>query len=186
MAQFKGTVFISTQIFTDQRFGPGSSARCLARLDGPDRAALSGVSAVGWYPVGPVLKYHHALEELYGGGKGFELCEEAGEFSAKWALNTVIRVFLRFKTPRWVLEKHASVWERYHDSGRWEVIGQEASNAVSGRLFDFHVRDPAFCARLRGWLRGAALMTGGKNVRVTEPNCRCRGDEFCRYDVNWT
>jgi hypothetical protein len=186
MAQFKGTVYISTKIFAEQRFGPAAAARCLGRLDREHAAILEGVSAVGWYPVEPVLRYHHALQELYGEDDHFGLCEEAGRFSAKWALNTVIRVALRFKSPEWVLQKHAAVWERHHDSGRWEVSDGSSSKAVSGRLRDFQVQDPAFCARLRGWLHGAASMTGGQDVKVSEPECRCRGGQYCRFDLTWS
>jgi hypothetical protein len=185
MAAFKGTVFIATKIFAEQTFGPEAPERCLDYVGKQDRALLTSISAVGWYPAEPVLRYHYALQELYGNDDYFGVCEEAGRFSAKWGLNTIMRAFLRFQSPIWVMQKHASVWERYHDSGRWEANNGSQPNSISGRLFDFQVKDPAFCARLRGWLHGAISMTGGRRVQVVEPNCRCRGDEYCQFDSSW-
>jgi hypothetical protein len=184
MAQFKGTVFLGTRIFTERAFGPGAVERCLSRLSASERAVLEGVTAIGWCPVEPVLRYHHVLEEVFGRPGAFEVSERAGKFSAEWAMNTVLKLFVRFKSPHWLMGKHGAVWGRYHDSGRWE-IAPEQPHRLSGRLFDFQVRDEAFCARLRGWLDGAVHLTGGKSVRVLEPACRCRGASACQFDVEW-
>jgi hypothetical protein len=183
MAQFKGIIFTSTRIYTDRTFGPEAVERCFARVGAADAAVLQGVSAVGWYPVEPILHYHHALQELYGRNDP-SVCENVGRFSAEWAFNTVLKIFLRFKSPQWLMEKHGSVWTRYHDTGRWE-LGPSEPKRILGRLHDFEVRDPAFCARLRGWISGAVSMTGGRNVRIAAPACRCDGDEYCEFDIRW-
>ena len=156
MAQFKGTVFISTKMFLEHKFGPEAAQRCLERTGAKNKAILENVSAMGWCPVEPVLRYHHAMEELYG-GSNFALCEEAGRFGARWALSTVIRVFLRFKSPHWVMEKHASVWDRNHDSGRWEVDTCGTPNSMRGRLYEFQVRDPAFLRPASGLVAWCGL-----------------------------
>ena len=185
MAQFKGTIFISTQLFTERAFGPDAVERCLAELEEPDRDLLRGVSAVGWYPVEPVLRYHHALERLYGDAESFAVCERLGEFSADWAIKGILKVFVRFKSPRFLMEKNGAVWSRYHDTGRWEVEAEQ-SNRIKGRLYDFAVRDEAFCARLRGWVRGAVKITGGRDARVVESTCRCRGGDHCEFLIEWS
>jgi hypothetical protein len=185
MAQFKGTVFITTQMFTEQSFGPEAVERCFQQLDPSDRELLRGISAVGWYPVEPVLHYHHALERLYGDGlRSFEICERLGQFSAEWAIKGILKVFVRFKSPLFLMQKNGALWGRYHDSGRWEM-GPEQSHRLVGRLHDFAVRDEVFCARLRGWVYGAVKMTGGRDPRVTEPTCRCRGADYCEFIVEW-
>lgn len=185
MAQFKGTIFVATQLFTEQTFGPEAVDRCLAQLEPGDRELLRGVSAVGWYPIEPILRYHHALEGLYGRGEGgFEVCEQLGEFSAEWAIKGILKVFIRFRSPQFLMEKNGAVWTRYHDTGRWEVASDEPNHIV-GRLHDFAVCDPAFCARLRGWIRGAVKMTGGDNPQVVEARCRCRNADHCEFVIRW-
>jgi hypothetical protein len=183
VAKFKGTVFQSTRLFTEREFGADAVNRVLEKLPGEDRRLLSDVQAIGWYPVEPVLRYHHELDRLFGKGD-LALCTRAGRFSAGWSMNTVLKVFLRFTSPNWLIEKTTRVWDRYHDTGRWEV-----KNAVdrrfTGELHDFAVKDTAFCARLRGWLHGAVELTGGPNPTITETKCACRGDAACTFNISW-
>jgi hypothetical protein len=183
MAQFKGSIFESTRVFTEKEFGSNATARVLAELSPADQTALAGVSVLGWYPVEPVLHYHHALDRLYGNGD-LSACYRAGRFSAGWAFNNVLKFMLRFTTPMVLIERATSVWERYHDSGRWEVETQGKQRFV-GKLHEFQVHDPAFCARLRGWVHGAVELTGGKKVSVIESRCVCRGHDHCAFLATW-
>lgn len=170
-------------MFTEKRFGPEAVERVLASLSPHDRNVLREVTSIGWYPVEPVLAYHHALDRCFGSGK-LELCVEAGHFSAGWALNTVLKLFLKFKTPHWLAEKSASVWNRYHNTGRWEYDPPQ-EKLLLARLHDFGVRDEAFCARLRGWLMGAIELTGGRNPKVVERTCGLRGARHHEFQSSW-
>lgn len=153
-------------MFTEARFGAGAVEKVLGVLPPTDRAVLREVSSVGWCPVGPVLAYHHALDEQFGTGN-LDLCVEAGRFSAGWALNTILKLYLKLKSPHWLTEKSASLWNRYHNTGRWEYDPPQEGR-LCGRLYDYAVKDEAFCARLRGWLIGAIELTGGKNPKASE------------------
>jgi hypothetical protein len=183
MANFKGTVFESTRMFAEQKFGDDAPARVLAELSSADRDCLVGVNALGWYPVEPIMRYHHALDRLYGQGD-LAVCEQAGRFSAGWAMNTVLKVFIRFRSPTWLIERATSVWGRYHDTGRWQ-ISTPGPDRMHGELHEFAVHDRAFCARLRGWLAGAVELTGGQNVSVFESQCVCRGAAHCTFNTTW-
>ena len=97
----------------------------------------------------------------------------------------MLKVFLRFRSPIWLVEKATSVWTRYHDTGRWTVT-TPGPNRIIGELHDFAVRDDAFCARLRGWLHGAVEMTGGEHTRITELQCAGRGEGPCTFELAWS
>jgi hypothetical protein len=47
------------------------------------------------------------------------------------------------------------------------------------------VRDPAFCARFRGWLHRAVELTGGRDPDVRESVCACNGEPYCEYSARW-
>jgi hypothetical protein len=181
MANFKGTIFESVRMFTERRFGPEANDRLLAEMSAEDRDLLNGLNALGWYPSEPIMRYHHTLDRVFGSGD-LDLCLEAGRFSAGWAMNTVLKVFLRFRSPNWLIERATSVWGRYHDTGRW-VITTATDTRLQGELFDFAVRDPAFCARLRGWLLGAVELTGGERCTVIETMCVNRGHDRCQFTI---
>jgi hypothetical protein len=184
VAKFKGTIYVSARLFAEQRFGPEAVPRVLAALSPQDREMLTYVAPVGWYPVEPIMAFHRELDRLYGKGD-LALCVELGKFSAEWALSTILKLFVRFTSPSWLIERSAALWGRYHDSGRWEHAPTEAF-PIQSRLYDFEVRDPAFCARFRGWLARATELTGGKEPEVTEPKCACRGDKYCEFRVRWS
>jgi hypothetical protein len=183
MPNFKGTVFESTRMFVEQTFGSEAAERVLLKLSREDQDALRSVTAIGWYPVEPIMRYHHAFDRMFGTGD-FALCEQAGKFSAGWAMNSVLKVFLRFRDPIWLVERATSVWTRYHDTGRWRV-SSNIPQRFQGEMFDFELRDRAFCARLCGWLAGAIELTGGQAVSVVEKQCVMRGAECCSFVSTW-
>lgn len=184
MAQFKGTVFESTRMFCEKQLGEGSVALILKELPEHQAAQLREVGVMEWCPVEPVLAFLHAMDRIYGSGD-LSVCTRAGHFSAGWALNTVLKIFLRFRSPQWLVEKSTNVWGRYHDSGEWEFEPLTTNGRIVGHLHRFEVHDPALCARLRGWLVGAIELTGGKNVQVNEPRCVCRGHDHCTFNASW-
>lgn len=181
--QFKGTVYISTRAFLEKRFGPQAGEQVLAKMPAGDRELLREVSPVAWYPVAPILAFHRTLDREFGTGDQ-ALCFEAGRFSADWSLNTILKMFVRFRSPHWLVEKATSVWSRYHDSGHWSFDPPQ-ERRLSGRLVDFAVRDEVFCTRLRGWLTGAVELTGGTNPKVIERGCVVRGHSHHEYTCTW-
>jgi hypothetical protein len=183
MAKFKGSVYESTRAFVQKEFGQEAVERILAALPTQSRVLLSSATAIEWLPVEPVLHFHHELEDKFGSGD-MSLCTRAGYFSAGWSMSSILKMFVRMRSPLWLVDKAASVWSRYHDSGRWEVEPSEGTR-ISARLVDFEVRDPLFCARLRGWLAGAVALTGGAGAETSEPRCRCRGHDHCSYVTVW-
>lgn len=183
MAKFKGSVYESTRAFVQKEFGMPAVQQILAALPAHDRQLLSSAMAIEWIPVEPVLLFHHELERQFGSGD-LSLCVRAGQFSAGWSMNTILKMFVRLRSPHWLLDKGASVWSRYHDSGRWE-LGAPEPQRIAGKLIGFDVRDPHFCARLRGWLTGVIELTGGIGCTTTEPRCRCRGHDCCAYVMTW-
>jgi hypothetical protein len=183
LAKFKGTVFESTRMFTAETFGPDAVERVLGELDPSDSEILRHVQAIGWYPVEPVLSYMHALDRVFG-QSDLSLCTRAGHYSAGWSMNTVLKVFLRFRSPTWLIDRATSVWNRYHDTGKWHVQSLNPEEML-GELRGFAVRDKAFCARLRGWLQGAIELTGGEAASVTEVRCTSRNDDHCAFSLEW-
>lgn len=164
MAKFKGTVYLSTREFLLHRFDTQGLDLALNALPPDTREKLDAITPLGWYDVRPVLQLHHAMEEVFDEPPGV-VCYEAGRFSAAWSMNSILKVFVRFTTPHWLMEKAGSVWSRYHDSGRWEFKPPQPQR-MTGSLHDYAVEDPLFFHRLRGWLAGAVELTGGKGAQV--------------------
>jgi predicted hydrocarbon binding protein len=179
MAQSKGTIYLSVEKFVIERWGEDALQECLREMPEEDRKVLHEVLAVGWYPLEPVILFHRIVDWKLGNGD-LALVQEIGRYSAEWQLNAFHMLVLRFKTPKWLLNKAAQMWSRYHESGEWEVDEPEPQTIV-GRLYGFEVADACFCTRETGWFERAVELTGGKNVQITEPRCRSRGDSHCEW-----
>jgi predicted hydrocarbon binding protein len=131
------------------------------------------------------MAFHRAIDRLYGRGD-LAMCREIGRFSADWQLNSFHKLVLRWKSPRWMVEKAGTMWRHYHDTGRWEIVEQPDRNVVTGRLYEFHFVDAAFCMREQGWFERAVELTGGRQPVVRELRCRARGDDACEYSGTWS
>jgi len=184
VAESKGTLFLSAKLYADKELGADAVQDAMAQLSDADRELLDAVVAVGWYPLEPIMRFHHILDRDYGRGD-LSLCYEIGRFAAAWQLNAFHKFVLKFKQPRWMLQKASSLWSTYHDSGRWEV-GEPEPGMMRGCLYDFAIVDPAFCKREMGWFARAIELTGGKLLTIDEPRCRSRGDEWCEYVGHWS
>lgn len=183
MAAFLGTVYGAALEFTKQRYGGEAPRRCLEMLDPEDRAVLDRIVPTGTYPAEPILRFHRAVDDIYGQGD-LALCREIGRFAAQWSLSTFLKFTLRFRGPYWLFDKATAVWKGYYGSGRWELERVDPCG-LRGRLYDCEVVDRAFCLRIQGFLRGASEMTGAKAVRIYEPHCRVRGAAHCEFRGEW-
>lgn len=179
----KGSIYFSAKLFVEKKFAQDAVARCLEQLSAEDREILGSAVAVGWYPLEPMLRFHRAVDRVYGRGD-LSLIREIGRFSAEWQLTSFHKLVLRFKEPRWMLEKAGTMWRHYHDTGEWEVIEPEPHRLV-GRLRHFGVVDDTLCVRLQGWFARAIELTGGKNVEVKDPVCRARRGPHCEFVARW-
>jgi hypothetical protein len=184
MALSKGSIYASVRLFVEQKYGTGVLEECLAEMPPEDRALLESIVPVGWYPLEPVLELHRVIDRKLGKGD-LALCREMGTFSSQWQMTVFHRLYLRFKTPHWLIQKAGTMWSNYHDTGYWEVE-ETGPNAVVARLNGFAVADEAFCARFHGWLLGIGSLTGVTKADITEPHCRARGGRYCEYVCAWT
>lgn len=179
----KGTLYLSAKLYTERTFGKEAARDALQDLDAADRDVLNSVVAVGWYPLDAMLRYHLAVDRRYGKGDR-KIVREIGRFGAEWQLNTFHKLVLRFKDPHWMIERAATMWKHYHDTGEWEV-GAKVANHVEGKLKGFVVPDDTQCVRLSGWFARAIELTGGKNVVVQEAQCIARKDPHCHFLASW-
>jgi len=179
-------MFLSTFAFMEHRFGAEAREAVMTRLTAEDRELLSGIMLpITWYPLAPFGRLLRVMDTRLGKGD-LSLVVERGEWTATRDLHTLRKVLLKLVTIPWVIQKGASLWPQFHDTGRWEVRhgGNSETHAVA-ELHDLGVVDEAICASIRGWIIGLAKLTGSKAVRVRHATCRAKGDAACVYEVQW-
>jgi predicted hydrocarbon binding protein len=177
-------MFLSTFAFMEHRFGAEAKQLVVRHLSVEDRELLSGIMLpITWYPLAPFGRLLRVMDGQLGKGD-FSLVAERGEWTATRDLQTLRRAVLKFVTIPWIIQKGASLWPQFHDTGRWEVRHVEGDRAVA-ELHDLGVVDEAICASIRGWIIGMAKLSGTRHVDVRHPTCRAKGDPACVYEVRW-
>ena len=88
------------------------------------------------------------------------------------------------KDPHGLLRHAASIHQAYYDTGHrtYERTGERSAVLRTHDCASFSRPE---CLTNVGWHRKAIEICGGKNPRVTDPECRARGDSVCTYVCEW-
>ena len=178
----KGTILLHAQSFVVGRFGLAGWQAVLERLPEDDRETFKAILPITWYPHEADVRLFGAIVEVLGHGDR-QVLIDLGHFEAEQDLRGIHRMFLRFANPAYVLEKASDYWSRFHNTGRWTVERKE--NGASGTLFDFDPPDELNCVYLGAYILRMFQLVGGRQVRVSHSQCRCRGDRVCTFEGTW-
>jgi predicted hydrocarbon binding protein len=139
--------------------------------------------ATGWYPFDQFVDLLSVADRVAGTGD-LELVRALGHHAATANLNTILRVFIRFGSPGYILNKAAKVWSMYHDTGRG-VTEPLGDNALAFSVYEHGAPHKVLCVTLVGWTRAYVEAAGGKSVKVHETRCRLSGGDCCRFEAMW-
>ncbi len=179
----KGGVLTSRLAFLEGRGGAEAVRRVLTTLPEEDRALLSGaIAGAGWYPFDTGSRLDAAIEAELGGGDA--LFREMGKQSARDNLSPAQRAFVRERDPYALLKAAASIYRLYYDTGR-RTFERRGVRTLVLRTHDSTTFSRADCLTVVGWHEQVIAMCGGSNVRVTETQCRAKGDDVCEYVCEW-
>jgi hypothetical protein len=182
MATSRGTSLLNNRHWIEHRYGADGVKRLLAAVSPEDRLTLSTAVAVGWYDLGVEVRMLHAIDEVLVAGDR-ALLVEMGRFTADRDFGGVQRLFFRLANPAFVMEKAMAYWNRYYDTGRWEI--RRVASGADGALLDFARPDELFCVVTTGYLARMFELVGARDVRVEHPRCRGRGDLSCLFQGRW-
>lgn len=185
MARVKGTAVSASVAYLKERLGPEAFAQVVEGLSPEAQKTLGGtVLPSGWYEFSNLLELMVAAEKrLPRGAK--PLAWEMGRYSAESGLKTVYKIFFKVADVGFILKKASQVFSNYYDSGKMETVKNEGKSATLV-LTDFDQPNHHFCDRLLGWMERTVELTGAREVRMTHPKCRMRGDDRCEYRGDWT
>lgn len=181
----KGTSVAAILRFVGQNWGDEGLARLAAATRTPEIAQLitGTVLAGSWYPFPYFTELLDAAEALFSAGvDGFARRE--GASCADYDLRGVYRVFVRFTSPAFVIERSGKVWRQYYDSGDLVVLETDDTHALF-ELREFGSPHRGHCGTVLGWSERAAQLSGGASVSGEHTSCRARGDRRCVFRIDW-
>ncbi|MBN2201920.1 DUF2378 family protein [bacterium] len=183
-SKIRGSVIKARKRFAEDHFGEGAWERLISAMTEEDRAVLGGlIVAAGWYSFETGERLDRAIVDVLGGGDQ-SVFEEIGRKSARENLGGVHASFIKPGDPQGFLAQTKSIYKFYYSSGsrEYEQTGPASGVITTRDAEDFSVAD---CLTVIGWHKEALALCGASNVRITETQCRARGDAVCRYELAW-
>ncbi|MDY6987824.1 MAG: hypothetical protein SWQ30_07175 [Thermodesulfobacteriota bacterium] len=181
----KGTALEVLPRFILTRFGRESLDKWMRSL--PRQARLEfgeGILSFRWYPlktllVDPTL----ILCELFYGGD-FEGALEVGRFSAEYALKGIYKLFVRVRSPEFLIRRAKNILPTYYRPSAMEVIEMSRGRCTL-RVTDFREMDEVIELRIKGWMEKAMEISGGKLIDLSIPKSLTKNDPYTDFVVTY-
>jgi hypothetical protein len=180
----KGTNLLHMRSYVERTYGAEGWERVLAALAEPDRAVMRALTPTGWFDLGAQHRLLRCIDDTLGKSDG-ALVPEIGRYEADQDLSTVHRLFVRFTSPAYVLEKSGEYWRRFYDTGNWKIERGDGKSAT-GWLLDFPPTDDEFCRYLVAYMLRMFQLAGARTGNIEHPECRARGGHACVFVGRWT
>lgn len=183
MQQIKGAVLKSRLAFVKQHAGQDGLDRVLNLLPPDDQRLLRVVFTSNWYPFQVGKRLDDAIVQVMGGGRN-DYFEKLGEASAINNLGSVHAGYLTKGDAHAFLAKAPQIYDMYYETGRreYEKTGERSATLTTRDAETFSAPD---CLTVAAWYRKALELCGVPNARVRETECRAKGGEVCRYEIEW-
>lgn len=181
-ARVKGTKLKSKLAFVEEAFGGGVLQEVLSALPEEDQQSLRRLLDLGWYPIGIFDRLLAAIVQVAGRGD-LDVLDRMGRESANYQAENAYRVYFRGRDPRALLEAMVPMHSQINKPARMELVER------GERSLSLVVYGPPTtlltCRLARSFYQRAMELAGGESARVTESACMARGQDHCRFDMEW-
>jgi hypothetical protein len=178
----KGIMFAARHRFLKEQFGEAELEAVLARLSRKTRGYAELPLAGSWYEFASLVEFDRAIHDRLGPRHPNALAM-VGAASAAYGIGRVYRALDSAELMKF-LEGIPLFHEQYQKYGRVECTPTPRGAQMA--YFDYVCYSPVFCASAIGFFLEAILRHGGREPRVAELKCTCRGEGVCLYDLRWS
>jgi hypothetical protein len=163
----KGSGFVSAVGTLRKMVAPDAFERLLAELSEETAALVRRPPLpVAWIASERFQELLRTAAELFGGDEA--AIEDWGRRALLFDLKGIYKMFIRFLSPQFVIDRSAKLWATYtQNNGRVRAVATGARSAeVTYEDLPVHLVSDAFWAYQRGAMRGAMEATGMKDIVV--------------------
>lgn len=181
----KGTAVLTLPLFIKEKYGKEAFDKWLAALsdEAKDVYAFPILSS-SWFPVKEILvEPTRKICDLFYNGKvtgGWD----SGRFSADYSLKGIYKMFVRFGSVKFLIDKSSAILPTYYDSCRIEVKEFSDNKSVL-HISEFPVPDAIIDSRIGGWVERALEISGCKDIRVVISQSLAKGDPVTELKISW-
>jgi len=109
---------------------------------------------------------------------------EAGRFSADFALNTLMKIFIKASSVRYMARLAAKILSRYYEPANAEVV-KDSKGEVIIRITEFEGMTVVMENRIGGYIERSVELTGGRNVEVFIGPSMTKASPYTEYKIHW-
>lgn len=180
----RGLSFAASVKYVRQNFGETGLQKVLDSLPEEERKIAGGkFHPMDWYPQAIFVKFLSAADKTLG-TKEHEICYLAGKANAEDAFGGIYKIFLEFGGPQALLKKAALAWRALNDTGYLEVEVSR-DKYTKGKIKEYENPQKCLCVHLNGYFEKVMELSGAKNAKSKEIQCRLEGADCCEYEVIW-
>ena len=181
MSQIKGSKLSSKLEFVRAVYGGPAIDRVIDALPVAERDEMRDIIDLRWYPSEMYDDLVQAICAVLAGGDP-AIYDQMGVHTAEHQLSNIYAAFRRqdlIKMIRNMVPMHSHMNTPAH----MQVETDEDSCTI---IVDEPKSSTVACRIARAFYRRTAELAGAKGVDVTEETCSSRGDDACRFRVQWT
>lgn len=181
----KGSVFIAIKDFILKNHRAEGYARYLQSFSPEDQILLDkkliGVSRI---PARVFAQSGELCTRLFGSGNT-EYFQIVMAYVADQNINSFMKVFLRMGSPSFVMKNVPVIWKHYFYSEGTISVPSVTEKSGTVIVKGGNAYGEALCHGIIGWGTFAINFSGGKNLRVTHPECVHHGAQQDRFEFSW-
>jgi uncharacterized protein (TIGR02265 family) len=183
--QIKGLSVKSIPDFVKKNF-PGRYQEWLQSLPEEAKQIFSGFIKVNeWYPIVAGLTVPlHTVGKVFYNNDWKKSAWEMGRFSAGEALTGIYQIYVRFGTPRHLIDRAGRVMSAFFSNSEIKLI-ESTKNSLLVHISRFESPDEAIEYNIAGWMQRALEISGVKNVKVDITKSLARKDFVTEFRINW-
>ncbi|MBN1895123.1 hypothetical protein JW906_11535 [bacterium] len=181
----KGTGPMELEAFIRKQF-PERHKEWLDMLSPSARKAFSGgILAFELYPLyDTLIEPAQKMCDLFYHGD-IQGAWIAGRHNSQYALKGFFKIFFRFGSPQFIIDRAAKVFSSYYPEGRLRVAESSSGRCVL-QIFEFPEPYLILDHIIAGWLEGVLELLERKTRRVEITRFMAKGDPVTEFVATWT
>jgi hypothetical protein len=194
MGDVRGATIVGALQYLREHFGAEAVRHVIEALPPHLRTAISdggpGLLEVGWYDCAALIEIVRVADREYG-ASDLKLAREMGRAQAFTDTGRFFKWMLRLAGPKTIFMRSTSVWNNYHNSGRY-IVEELSDRHATLRIEEWSSASDVMCRRVEGWVERALELTLGAAVRPTirevvhlQRNPSVSPHLFCRFSAEW-
>lgn len=186
MPKVKGTAIVVMPQFIKKKFGDEKFIEWLESLPEETKTIFSEpILSSEWYDQQSVLiEPTKKICEMFYNGNYQEGATAIGQYSAEYGVKGIYKLFIKFNTPKWIIEKSTKLLMTYYDS----IVTDSKSISENEILITIRelpgIHEVIEC-RIASWARTAIEMAGRWNVKFRKDKSLAKGDDRTEIVISW-